>query len=115
MIESDFYSTAAGREHFRNQLQSIRYCVQEAGFDYESAPPCALRSRPQTELSHRAQTCNFVSHTILKPTPVCVKKCRREWIDETLEDMDTEERRLYNNQKNAKSRRRSVPQILHVN
>ena len=29
MIESDFYSTAAGREHFKDQLQSIRYCVQE--------------------------------------------------------------------------------------
>jgi hypothetical protein len=29
MIESDFYTTAAGREHFQNQLQSIRYCVQE--------------------------------------------------------------------------------------
>jgi hypothetical protein len=29
MIESDFYTTPAGREHFSNQLQSIRYCVQE--------------------------------------------------------------------------------------
>ena len=29
MIESDFYTTPAGREHFQNQLQSIRYCVQE--------------------------------------------------------------------------------------
>jgi hypothetical protein len=29
LIESDFYSTAAGREHFANQIQSIRYCVQE--------------------------------------------------------------------------------------
>lgn len=29
MIESDFYTTSAGREHFSNQLQSIRYCVQE--------------------------------------------------------------------------------------
>jgi len=24
MIESDFYTTPAGREHFSNQLQSIR-------------------------------------------------------------------------------------------
>ena len=24
MIESDFYTTPAGREHFQNQLQSIR-------------------------------------------------------------------------------------------
>ena len=29
LIESDFYTTAAGREHFSNQIQSIRYCVQE--------------------------------------------------------------------------------------
>lgn len=29
MIESDFYTTAAGRSHFANQLQSIRYCIQE--------------------------------------------------------------------------------------
>jgi len=29
LIESDFYTTAAGREHFANQLTSIRYCVQE--------------------------------------------------------------------------------------
>ena len=25
LIESDFYTTAAGREHFSNQIQSIRY------------------------------------------------------------------------------------------
>ena len=29
VIESDFYATEAGREHFANQLKSIRYCVQE--------------------------------------------------------------------------------------
>ncbi len=28
-IESDFYATEAGRAHFSDQLQSIRYCVQE--------------------------------------------------------------------------------------
>ena len=28
-IESDFYATDAGRAHFRDQLTSIRYCVQE--------------------------------------------------------------------------------------
>ena len=31
--ESDFYATQAGREHFKNQLQSIRYCVQEVRFE----------------------------------------------------------------------------------
>ena len=29
IIESDFYSTEAGRQHFTDQLTSIRYCVQE--------------------------------------------------------------------------------------
>jgi len=29
IVESDFYTTPAGRTHFANQLQSIRYCVQE--------------------------------------------------------------------------------------
>jgi len=29
IVESDFYATPAGRAHFANQLQSIRYCVQE--------------------------------------------------------------------------------------
>jgi len=29
LIESDFYTTPVGREHFSNQIQSIRYCVQE--------------------------------------------------------------------------------------
>jgi len=48
MIESDFYSTQAGREHFRNQLQSIRYCVQETcNFDvlysYLSTPRAASK------------------------------------------------------------------------
>ena len=28
-IESDFYATNAGRQHFSQQLDSIRYCVQE--------------------------------------------------------------------------------------
>ena len=34
VIESDFYATDAGRQHFADQLTSIRYCVQEtANFD----------------------------------------------------------------------------------
>ena len=28
MIESDFYTTEAGRKHFNDSLTSIRYCVQ---------------------------------------------------------------------------------------
>lgn len=42
MIESDFYTTAAGRTHFANQLQSIRYCIQET---------CALRERTSKHVS----------------------------------------------------------------
>ena len=55
MIESDFYSTAAGREHFRNQLQSIRYCVQEVRFEAART----RRRRPRSRPPRRAQTCNF--------------------------------------------------------
>ena len=43
LIESDFYTTPAGREHFANQLTSIRYCVQEViatpGIEPNFPPP----------------------------------------------------------------------------
>ena len=39
LIESDFYTTAAGREHFANQIQSIRYCVQETVSRNPSSQP----------------------------------------------------------------------------
>ena len=55
MIESDFYSTEAGRNHFRNQLQSIRYCVQEVRFEAART----RRRRPRSRPPRRAQTCNF--------------------------------------------------------
>jgi hypothetical protein len=29
IIESDFYATEAGRQHFADQLTGIKYCVQE--------------------------------------------------------------------------------------
>ena len=29
-IESDFYATDVGRQHFRDQLTSIRFCVRSA-------------------------------------------------------------------------------------
>jgi hypothetical protein len=41
-IESDFYATDAGRQHFRDQLTSIRYCVQEV-----SLMPAHQPLRPQ--------------------------------------------------------------------
>ena len=42
-----FYSTQAGRDHFKDQLQSIRYCVQEVGFRprFCAAPAPALTPR----------------------------------------------------------------------
>ena len=49
MIESDFYATQAGREHFKNQLQSIRYCVQEVR---RSNMPPTLRPRARSYTSH---------------------------------------------------------------
>ena len=61
MIESDFYSTQAGRDHFRDQLQSIRYCVQEVRLCCRAAraraaciafsPPSVCRRRATSTLS----------------------------------------------------------------
>jgi hypothetical protein len=53
MIESDFYSTQAGREHFRNQLQSIR-CAP--AFRAAPAPPPAFASRLTRPFPRRSQT-----------------------------------------------------------
>jgi len=52
MIESDFYATDAGREHFGNQLRSIRYCAS-------SRPPRLAReaSRHRASVLPRAQAC----------------------------------------------------------
>ena len=83
IIESDFYATDAGRQHFADrkrrasnpttflpprkrrltrwlpcaELTSIRYCVQEV----RSAPPQLLRLSPATTHASpfRAQTCNY--------------------------------------------------------
>ena len=51
MIESDFYTTEAGRKHFNDSLTSIRYCVQETcNFDVlyvrESPPGCEREPPP---------------------------------------------------------------------
>ncbi len=37
VIESDFYATEAGRNHFRDQLRNIRYCVQEVRSEQPSS------------------------------------------------------------------------------
>jgi hypothetical protein len=51
IIESDFYATDAGRQHFADQLTSIRYCVQEVSIpvatfapSHHSAPPTLTRA-----------------------------------------------------------------------
>jgi hypothetical protein len=54
MIESDFYATDAGRQHFADQLKSIRYCVQETcNFDtlYAYLVCIARLSMPPTLLT----------------------------------------------------------------
>ena len=59
IIESDFYATDAGRQHFADQLTSIRYCVQEVSdIVLMLTPPTAMRS-PRSPHPCRAQTCNF--------------------------------------------------------
>ena len=42
IIESDFYATDAGRQHFADQLTSIRYCVQEVRAHQLSHAACAI-------------------------------------------------------------------------
>jgi len=42
IIESDFYATDAGRQHFADQLTSIRYCVQETCSERRASNPCTL-------------------------------------------------------------------------
>ena len=39
MIESDFYTTEAGRKHFNDSLTSIRYCVQVQAPPQPRPPP----------------------------------------------------------------------------
>ena len=47
IIESDFYATDAGRQHFADQLTSIRYCVQEVRARPRPAPrAAAAHARP---------------------------------------------------------------------
>lgn len=45
IIESDFYRTEAGRKHFTMQLDSIRYCVQEARQSPSSVHAACARRR----------------------------------------------------------------------
>ena len=52
------YATDAGRQHFADQLTSIRYCVQEVRTLAPTLPARPSLRSPYTR-SPRAQTCNF--------------------------------------------------------
>ncbi len=62
IIESDFYATDAGRQHFADQLTSIRYW---------SAKPCQLFPFPYSATGYHIHT-----HT-LTHVPLCCAACRR--------------------------------------
>jgi hypothetical protein len=69
-IESDFYSTEAGRQHFRDQLTSIRYCVQEtcnfdALFSYLNSGNYDFRYDLSKGLRPRRSVRTAMSHEIL--------------------------------------------------
>jgi len=68
-IESDFYATEAGREHFSHQLKSIRYCVQETcNFDtifaYLSCDNYDFRYELQKGLRSRRSVRMALAHEI---------------------------------------------------
>jgi len=58
--QSDFYATDAGRQHFADQLKSIRYCVQEVRTPFDSPCPVLSVHNPLTGsplcLSYRPPT-----------------------------------------------------------
>jgi len=55
IIESDFYATDAGRQHFADQLTSIRYCVQEVSDIASMLAPRTAHAYP-TLVMHRPAT-----------------------------------------------------------
>jgi len=69
-IESDFYSTDQGRQHFRDQLTSIRYCVQEtcnfdALFSYLNSGNYDFRYDLSKGLRPRRSVRTAMAHEIL--------------------------------------------------
>ena len=69
-IESDFYATEAGRQHFSDQLTSIRYCVQEtcnfdALFAYLTCGNYDFRYDMQKGLRPRRSVRMAMSHEIM--------------------------------------------------
>lgn len=76
IIESDFYATDAGRQHFADQLTSIRYCVQETcnfdalyaylstsnyDFNYDRAKNLRPKRNIKTAMNHGAPALPLVT------------------------------------------------------
>ena len=74
IIESDFYATDAGRQHFADQLTSIRYCVQETcnfdtlyaylstanyDFSYDRSKNLRPKRNIKTAMNNGAHICNL--------------------------------------------------------
>ena len=104
MIESDFYATDAGRQHFADQLKSIRYCVQETcnfdalyayltcgnyDFNYDRAKNLRPKRNIRTAMNNEIMMYAIAQVRIAfrMPSrrsppdapahPVCVRLCRR--------------------------------------
>ena len=70
-IESDFYATEPGRQHFRDQLTSIRYCVQEvsACLSVARQTQAQLRTRqPYRRATSTASLRTFRAETTISAT-----------------------------------------------
>ena len=82
IIESDFYATDAGRQHFADQLTSIRYCVQETcnfdtlyaylsssnyDFNYDRAKNLRPKRNIKTAMNHGAPALRLVTPGLGEP------------------------------------------------
>ena len=82
IIESDFYATDAGRQHFADQLTSIRYCVQEtcsARRDTQPRPPSTGLRSPACSRA-RAKTSMCSTRTSRPPTTTSRTIGRRTFV-----------------------------------
>ena len=58
-VPGSFYATEAGRQHFSDQLTSIRYCVQEVRTAPRTRPPLNLNSLGLCALDRRRAISTF--------------------------------------------------------
>ena len=61
-----FYATEAGRQHFADQLTSIRYCVQEV-----TSRPFEITRHCATTLNLHAHAVSFVPTALVVPSQTC--------------------------------------------